>query len=116
LAEMLEGTLEQAMTAGYVEDAAVGLNIAQRQAFWKIREGISQAQVRAGKAIKHDIALPISKLPGFVADADAAVKRVKPDACIINFGHMGDGNLHFNVLMPLDTPAAEMSQAVRQFN
>jgi len=116
LAEMLEGTLEQAMAAGYVEDAAVGLNIAQRQAFWKIREGISQAQVRAGKAIKHDIALPISKLPRFVADADAAVKKVKPDACIINFGHMGDGNLHFNVLMPLDTPAADMSKAVKQLN
>lgn len=116
LAEMLEGALEQAMAARYVQDAAVGLSIAQRQAFWKIREGISQAQVRAGKAIKHDIALPISKLPRFVADADAAVKKVMPDACIINFGHMGDGNLHFNVLMPLDTPAAEMSHAVKQLN
>ncbi|WP_144637449.1 FAD-binding oxidoreductase [Bordetella genomosp. 13] len=113
---MLEDSLEAAIAAGLVEDAAIGVSLAQRQAFWKVREGISQAQVRAGKAIKHDIALPISRLPAFVEAAEAAVRGVLRDARIINFGHMGDGNLHFNVLMPPDTPAADLAAAVQRLN
>ncbi|SAI65399.1 FAD dependent oxidase [Bordetella ansorpii] len=116
LAQMLEGTLESAIASGWVEDAAIGVNLAQRQAFWKVREGISQAQVRAGKAIKHDIALPISRLPGFVDAACAAVRGELKDAKIINFGHLGDGNLHFNVLMPLAIPPAEMASTVQRLN
>ncbi|BEG75988.1 FAD-binding oxidoreductase [Achromobacter xylosoxidans] len=113
---LLESTLEKAMEDGLVQDAAIGSNLTQRQAFWKVREGISQAQVRAGKAIKHDIALPISSLPKFVDDAVEAVRKVKSDARVINFGHMGDGNLHFNVLVPLDTPAAELDRLVQSMN
>lgn len=116
LGSLLESVLEKAMEDGLVQDAAIGANLAQRQAFWKVREGISQAQVRAGKAIKHDIALPISSLPGFVDRAVDAVKQVKPDARVINFGHMGDGNLHFNVLVPLDTPDAELKSWIHALN
>lgn len=116
LESLLESNLEQAMGAGLIEDAVIGTNIAQKQAFWKVREGISQAQVRAGKAIKHDISLPISSLPKFVDNAMSAVRALKPDANVINFGHMGDGNLHFNVLIPLDTPISEFTQCVQQLN
>lgn len=116
LGSLLETTLEAAMEDGLVRDAAIGANLTQRQAFWKVREGISQAQVRAGKAIKHDIALPISRLPQFVDDALAAVHQVKADARVINFGHMGDGNLHFNVLVPLDTPDAEFHPLIQRMN
>ncbi|OWT68903.1 MULTISPECIES: FAD-binding oxidoreductase [unclassified Achromobacter] len=116
LGALLEFTLEKAMEDGLVRDAAIGASLAQRQAFWKVREGISLAQVRAGKAIKHDIALPISSLPDFVDAAVAAVQRVKPDAHVINFGHMGDGNLHFNVLVPMDTPAGDLNHLVQNVN
>lgn len=116
LMEMLEAALEEAMEKGLVDDVVVGTSIAQRQAFWKLREGISQAQPRAGKAIKHDIALPISALPDFVEAAEAAVRTAQPSARIINFGHVGDGNLHFNVLMPSDTDAAAMNAATLKLN
>lgn len=113
---LLESTLEKAIADGLVRDAVIGTSLAQRSAFWKIREGISQAQVRAGKTIKHDIALPISRLPTFVDDAMVAVHKVKADARVINFGHMGDGNLHFNVLLPLETSEAAFNALVHRMN
>jgi FAD/FMN-containing dehydrogenase len=113
---LLESILEAAMEAGLIQDAAIAANMTQRDAFWKVREGISQAQVCAGKAIKHDIALPISSLSQFVEQAEVAVRAIKQDAQIINFGHMGDGNLHFNVLVPLDTSPTTFSQWVQCLN
>ena len=102
LKELLEAALGEAMDAGLASDVMVSTREGQTLALWKLREGVSQAQVRAGKAIKHDIALPISSLATFVAQADGAVLAAMPDARIINFGHLGDGNLHYNVLMPPD--------------
>ncbi|WP_298926602.1 FAD-binding oxidoreductase [uncultured Ramlibacter sp.] len=105
LQDMLEQALAQAMEDGLIGDGAVvAASQAQAQAFWKLREGISQAQVRAGPVVKHDIALPISALPAFVAEAGAAVRDAAAAsglaARVINFGHLGDGNLHYNVLLP----------------
>jgi FAD/FMN-containing dehydrogenase len=102
LQELLEAGLGEALASGLVQDVAMSVSGQQTAAFWKIREGISQAQVRAGKAVKHDIALPISSLVDFVAQADAALRAVMPEVKIINFGHLGDGNLHYNVLLPMD--------------
>ncbi|APW35809.1 hydroxyacid dehydrogenase [Rhodoferax koreense] len=116
LAELLEEGLGAALEDGLVQDVAVCTNASQATAFWKLREGISQAQVRAGKAIKHDIALPISAIAGFVAQADAALQALQPDVRIVNFGHLGDGNLHYNVLQPADTPYAEMTEKTALLN
>ena len=109
LGELLEAGLGQALESGLAQDVAMSVSGQQTSAFWKIREGISQAQVRAGKAVKHDIALPISSLSAFVARADVALRAVMPDVQIINFGHLGDGNLHYNVLLPMTVSYPDMA-------
>ncbi|RZL63598.1 MAG: FAD-binding oxidoreductase [Variovorax sp.] len=116
LAALLEGALGDALENEWVQDVAVSVSGAQAQSFWKIREGISQAQMRAGKAIKHDIALPIPAIPAFAMQAEAALREVQPEVRIINFGHLGDGNLHYNVLLPLDTPTDVLADTTVRFN
>ncbi|MGJ7580007.1 FAD-binding oxidoreductase [Variovorax sp. RHLX14] len=113
---LLESALAEAMEAGLVNDAMLSASEAQTMALWKLREGISQAQVRAGKAIKHDIALPISSLASFVAQAEEDVQTCLPGASVINFGHLGDGNLHYNVLMPADTDYQTLKQRTHDLN
>jgi len=116
LDSLFEEALAEALERGIVGDAAVGATQAQAQAFWKLREGISQAQVRAGKAVKHDIALPISAITDFVPRADEALRRLSPQVHIVNFGHLGDGNLHYNVLLPPDVAAADYHARTEEFN
>ncbi|MGN6357303.1 MAG: FAD-binding oxidoreductase [Novosphingobium sp.] len=94
--EQFEAVLVDALEAGIVQDAAIAESEAQRAAFWRLRESISEAQAVAGKTIKHDIALPISSLADFVGEADAAVAAGWPSMRFITFGHLGDGNLHYN--------------------
>src|SRR5258706_3215 len=93
---------------------------AERAAFWKLREGVSQGQVRAGRVVKHDIALPISALASFVAGADHAVRDAAGtcgiEAGIVNFGHLGDGNLHYNVLLPASLPAEAIQETTVRLN
>jgi FAD/FMN-containing dehydrogenase len=120
LQAMLENALGQAMEEGLVGDAVLTVNQAQAAALWKLREGVSQAQVRAGAVVKHDIALPISALPAFVAEADSAVQAATSSAGlaarIINFGHLGDGNLHYNVLLPPGLAPTAIKQATALLN
>ena len=116
LQSMLEELLGQAMEDALVSDAMLCTNGTQAAALWKIREGISQAQVRAGKVIKHDIALPISAIAEFVDQAERAIAACGLQAEIINFGHLGDGNLHFNVMIPLTSSYEEVKQATLQLN
>ncbi|WP_459614824.1 FAD-binding oxidoreductase [Bordetella sp. 2513F-2] len=116
LAERLERVLGAALDDGLIADGAVAGSEAQSQAMWKLREGISQAQVRAGKAVKHDIALPISRLAAFVEEADLALTSDFPGLPIVNFGHVGDGNLHYNVLLPPNTGAAEYARLAAALN
>ncbi|MDB5820190.1 MAG: hydroxyacid dehydrogenase [Rhizobacter sp.] len=116
LDELLENGLAAAMEAGLLEDVVMSRNQAQALSFWKIREGISQAQVRAGKAIKHDIALPISSLATFASRAETAVRAVQPNAHIVNFGHLGDGNLHYNVLTPPATTPEQLAAQTESLN
>ena len=116
LAELLESGLGEALAHDTVQDVAVSVSVAQTQAFWKIREGISQAQVRAGKAVKHDIALPISAIAAFAHAADAALRAADPGVRIVNFGHLGDGNLHYNVLLPPDTTPDALAATTARFN
>ena len=97
---VFEGLLEAAVERGRVQDAAIAQNIAQAKSFWHLRESIPLAQAQAGLNIKHDIALPASSIPGFVAEMDAALSAYLPGIEVIDFGHLGDGNLHYNVQAP----------------
>ena len=96
----LEALLEEAMEDGAVTDAALATSGAQSRAMWHLRESISMAQAEEGLNIKHDIALPVSAIPGFVAEMDARLAAEHPGVRIVNFGHLGDGNLHYNVQVP----------------
>ena len=95
----LGDALESALRTPRADAVVIASDEDQRTNFWRIRDGISQAQVRAGKAVKHDIALPISHIAGFIAAADAALTAAFPHGKLANFGHIGDGNLHYNVLL-----------------
>lgn len=115
LEELLTSVLGEGLEAGLITDATVASNQTQSADFWRLREGISQAQVRAGKAIKHDIALPISALPAFIEQTDALVAAYA-NFPLINFGHIGDGNLHYNVLLPKDIPPSDYERHTERLN
>ena len=102
----IEATLAQALEQGELLDAAIADSETQREALWRLRESIPQAQRRAGASIKHDVSVTTSELPRFMVEASAAVSAICPRARIVAYGHLGDGNLHFNVSQPLDMPAA----------
>ncbi|WP_398479853.1 FAD-binding oxidoreductase [Tardiphaga sp.] len=99
----LESILERGFEDGIVDDAAIAENMTQRQAFWKLREEISPAQKPEGGSIKHDISVPVAAVPAFIAEASAAVVKVLPGARVVPFGHLGDGNIHYNVSQPAET-------------
>ena len=98
--QQFEALLEAAMEAGCVSDAVVAENIGQARALWHIRESIPLAQAEEGLNIKHDISIPVSRIPAFVAETDALLSREIPGVRLVNFGHLGDGNLHYNVQAP----------------
>ena len=98
--QLLEHLLGDALEAGEATDAAVAQSLAQARQLWHLRESIPLAQSEEGLNIKHDIALPISAIPDFVRDCDAALQRHCPGVRLVCFGHLGDGNLHFNVQAP----------------
>ena len=95
-----ERLLEAALEAGCVTDAVVAANIAQARQLWQIRESIPLAQAQEGLNIKHDISIPVSRIPDFCAVTDALLIESLPGIRLINFGHLGDGNLHYNVQAP----------------
>lgn len=99
---LIENTLEAAMEAGLVDDAVIASSLDQRNAFWTLREVISPAQKPEGGSIKHDVSVPVAAVPQFITDADAAVTKLIPGARVVAFGHLGDGNIHYNVSQPLD--------------
>ena len=100
LREKMETYLGEAMEKGLVLDAAIAQNEAQGRAFWALRENHSEAQKREGPSIKHDISVAVSKIPAFMAEGLAAMKKALPDCRPVPFGHVGDGNLHFNCQSP----------------
>ena len=97
---LFERLLEAALEAGCVNDAVVAESLSQAQALWHIRESIPLAQAEEGLNIKHDISVPVSRIPAFVAETDALLAREVPGVRLVNFGHLGDGNLHYNVQAP----------------
>jgi FAD/FMN-containing dehydrogenase len=100
LAEKMETYLGEVMEKGLVLDAAVAQNEAQARAFWALRENHSEAQKREGPSIKHDISVAVSKIPSFMREGLAAMKKALPEGRPVPFGHVGDGNLHFNCQAP----------------
>jgi FAD/FMN-containing dehydrogenase len=103
----LEAILAEGLEHGIVDDAAIASNIGQRKAFWKLRDEMSAAQKPEGGSIKHDISVPVAAVPDFIAEADAAVVRLIPGARPVPFGHLGDGNIHYNVSQPVGADTAD---------
>ncbi len=97
---ILESVLEAAMEAGEVLDAALADSVAQRAAIWKLREEHPEAQKRAGASVKNDVSVPVSAVPELIRRASAACAALIPGTRPVPFGHMGDGNIHMNLLQP----------------
>jgi FAD/FMN-containing dehydrogenase len=107
LREVMEGLLAQGLQSGLVIDAAIADSLEQAKAFWRIREILGEAQRHAGGSIKHDISVPVASVPAFLQEADAAAVALVPGARPLPFGHLGDGNIHYNVLQPEGADRAE---------
>src|SRR5258705_2511088 len=103
----LESILAKGMEDGIVDDAVIAANLGQRSAFWKLRDEMSAAQKPEGGSIKHDISVPVAAVPGFIEQANAAVVKLIPGSRPVPFGHLGDGNIHYNVSQPLGADAAD---------
>ncbi|MDR2207405.1 MAG: FAD-binding oxidoreductase [Azoarcus sp.] len=100
VASLLEQTLDAAIRAGEASDATVAATQSQADALWALRENANEAQKREGFSIKHDISVPVSRIPEFMTCADAALCAWLPGVRIVAFGHIGDGNLHYNLFPP----------------
>lgn len=94
----MERLLSGALESGLIQDAAVAQSDAQAHAFWAVRENQSGGQKPEGAAWKHDVSVPVSRVPAFVDQATAAVERLSPGVRVVAFGHVGDGNVHYDVL------------------
>jgi FAD/FMN-containing dehydrogenase len=106
LRSSLEKLLEGALADGVVIDAAIAESEAQRAAIWRLREEHSEAQKRAGANVKNDVSVPVSKVPEFIRRATAACEALIPGIRVVPFGHMGDGNIHFNLVQPVGSDPA----------
>jgi FAD/FMN-containing dehydrogenase len=103
----LESILAKGLDDGIVDDAVISANLAQRMAFWKLRDEMSAAQKPEGGSIKHDISVPVVAVPDFIEQANAAVVKLIPGARPVPFGHLGDGNIHYNVSQPIGGDTAD---------
>ena len=99
--DLMESILGEAFEEGLVEDAAFAQNLTQVQDFWHIRHGMSEVQKPEGGSIKHDVSVPVASIPDFLDKAMAAVEDFVPGCRPVPFGHIGDGNIHFNVSQPV---------------
>jgi FAD/FMN-containing dehydrogenase len=105
--DLLESILGEAFEEGLVEDAAFAQNLSQVQDFWHIRHGMSEVQKPEGGSIKHDVSVPVASIPDFLDKAMAAVSEFVPGCRPVPFGHIGDGNIHFNVSQPIGADKEE---------
>jgi FAD/FMN-containing dehydrogenase len=107
LRTLLEAVLAEGMERGLVLDATIAESLEQGKAFWRVREMFGEVQRYAGGSIKHDISVPVAVVPAFIREADAAVTALIPGARPLPFGHLGDGNIHYNVNQPAGADKAE---------
>ncbi|WP_026618490.1 FAD/FMN-containing dehydrogenase [Ensifer sp. WSM1721] len=113
---MVESLLETGIADGFIENAVIAQNDAQRKALWHMRESMSPAQKPEGGSIKHDVSVPVSSIPAFMAEADAIVTKAVPGARICAFGHVGDGNIHYNISQPVDADTQAFLGRWREVN
>jgi D-lactate dehydrogenase (cytochrome) len=112
----LESILSKAMEDGIVDDAVISANLSQRQSFWKLRDEMSAAQKPEGGSIKHDISVPVAAVPAFIEEANAAVVKLIPGSRPVPFGHLGDGNIHYNVSQPVGGDTADFMARWHEVN
>src|SRR4051794_27944278 len=105
--DALEAILARGMEDGIVDDAVIAASLSQRAGFWKLRDEMSAAQKPEGGSIKHDVSVPVAAVPDFIAEANAAVIKLIPGARPVPFGHLGDGNIHYNVSQPVGGNTAD---------
>lgn len=118
--DRLEAALADAFERGIAIDAAIAANEAQADAFWRIRESLSESEKAQGPALQYDISVPVAKMPAFMIEAAQAAEQAFPGTTASSFGHLGDGNVHFHVRAPKGTsdgPAwiAAQGQAINAF-
>ncbi len=106
LEDAMTSLLGEALERELIEDAALAATLDQRKAFWTLRESLSDIQKLEGGSIKHDVSVPLGTVPEFLAEATAAVEAFEPGARVVPFGHLGDGNIHFNVSQPIGADKA----------
>jgi len=102
----LESVLESALAEDLVSDATIAESVAQRSAIWRLREEHSEAQKREGASVKNDVSVPVSKVAAFIRRASDACEALMPGIRAVPFGHVGDGNIHFNLQQPVDADPA----------
>jgi D-lactate dehydrogenase (cytochrome) len=112
----LEAILARGMEDGIVDDAAIAANLGQRGGFWKLRDEMSSAQKPEGGSIKHDVSVPVAAVPAFIAEANAAVVKLIPGSRPVPFGHLGDGNIHYNVSQPIGADTADFLSRWHEVN
>jgi len=116
LREMMEDVLARGLQDGLVADAVIADSLEQTKALWRIREILGEAQRHAGGSIKHDVSVPVAAVPAFIAEADAAVTALVPGARPMPFGHLGDGNIHYNVIQPAGVDKADFLKRWNEVN
>jgi FAD/FMN-containing dehydrogenase len=107
LRDVLEAVLAEGLERGLVSDATIADSLEQAKAFWRVREMFGEVQRHAGGSIKHDISVPVAAVPAFISEANAAVTALIPSVRPLPFGHLGDGNIHYNVTQPLGADKEE---------
>ena len=107
LRDVLEEILAEGLKRGLILDAAIADSLEQSKAFWRLREMFGEVQRHEGGSIKHDVSVPVAAVPDFIAEANAAVAALIPEARPVPFGHLGDGNVHYNVSQPLGADRKE---------
>jgi len=112
----LEAVLGEAFEEGLVQDAVIGSSEAQSQALWSLRESLSEVQGREGGSIKHDVAVPVSRVAEFIDVATKACEAEMPGVRVCAFGHFGDGNIHFNLSQPVDMDKGAYLAQWERFN
>ena len=113
LRDVMEEILAEGLERGLVADATIADSLEQAKAFWRIRELFGEVQRHDGGSIKHDVSVPVAHVPAFIEEANAAVDRSSsPAARPLPFGHLGDGNIHYNIAQPVGADKAAYLEAL----
>jgi FAD/FMN-containing dehydrogenase len=113
LRESIEQILAQGLEKGLVLDATISESLEQAKTFWRIRELFAEMQGREGGSIKHDVSVPVANIPAFIEEANNAARNLIPGCRPMPFGHVGDGNIHYNVSQP---PGADKAEYLKRWD